>query len=266
MEEQENAPGFAARFGIRMQATRSRPPKRRWSREWLAYMESLHMGARIGRGRQYATGGNVRDIAVSPGSAVATVKGGAPQPYRCEISCETVPGDVRASLISYLRSRPMLLAGLLSGDLPEAAETRFRAEGCPLAPSVFSPLAAHCSCPDGAPFCKHAAAVLFRLGERFDADPLLLLEFRGIPRAALFGPPSPEQPGAAALQAADPGATLPDTANPDTGATAPADAPLASGDLLEFPGPFPFWRGESRFEDSIRECIDRAASAAAKAF
>jgi hypothetical protein len=34
--------------------------------------------------------------------------------------------------------------------------------------------------------------------------------------------------------------------------------------LIEFPGSLPFWRGESRFAESIQDCIDRAAEGARK--
>lgn len=245
---------FERRFGIRMQSTRSRPPRKRWSRQWQAYMESLQMGARIGRGRQYATGGNVRSLGVSPGLAVAEVRGGAPAPYRCEIRCEAADAATKGRIAEFLRSRPMLLARLLAGDLPEAVETRFRVEGVPLAPSELAPLAVHCTCPDGAAFCKHAAAVLFLLCETFDADPLLLLRFRGVDAAAIYGErndnPSTHQP------------VNPLSRQPDVPKTAALGNAAASGDLMEFPGPLTFWRGESRFSESVQECLDRASAAA----
>lgn len=254
---------FERRFGIRMQATRSRPPRRRWSRQWQAYMESLHMGARIGRGRQYATGGNVRSLVVSPGIAVAAVRGGAPEPYRCEISCETADAGTCGRLYEFLRSRPMLMARLLAGDIPEAVETRFRAEGVPLAPSEVAPLRVRCSCPDGATFCKHAAAVLFLLCETFDSEPLLLLKFRGLDIDRVFG--AADDDGLKGGKAENPmgGESGLQPPRPSGLQAAAADVTAAaSGDLMEFPGPLPFWRGESRFAESVQECLDRASAAA----
>jgi uncharacterized Zn finger protein len=245
---------FERRFGIRMQSTRSRPPRKRWSRQWQEYMESLHMGARIGRGRQYATGGNVRSLVVSPGLVMAEVRGSAPAPYRCEISCDAADAGACGRLADFLRSRPMLLARLLTGDLPEAVETRFRVEGVPLSPSDIARLSVHCSCPDGAAFCKHSAAVMFLLCETFDADPLLLLKFRGLDAAAIYG----EEADTQALRQPD-NPTPRQPGNPET--AAPGDV-AASGDLMEFPGPLPIWRGESRFAESVQECLDRASLAA----
>jgi uncharacterized Zn finger protein len=37
-----------------------------------------------------------------------------------------------------------------------------------------------CSCPDWALLCKHVAAVLYGIAVRFDEDPLLFFELRGI--------------------------------------------------------------------------------------
>ena len=245
---------FERHFGLRMQATRSRPPKRRWSRQWRDYMESLQMGARLGRGRQYATGGNVRSLEVAPGVVEAIVQGSDYEPYRCRILCEAMKGKTKAKLVESLQARPMLLARMLVGDLPEEVETRFRAEGLPLTPSELAPLTADCSCPDGAHFCKHAAAVMFLLVEVFDANPLLLLKFRGVSEQDLYGDVGGEGGKAEGRLQADNG----------KGAVAIATEQFVGGDLIEFPGSLPFWRGESRFAESIQDCIDRAAEGARK--
>ena len=258
--EPEGPGDFARKYGIRMQATRSRPPKKWWSRKWHDYMESLRMGARIGRGRQYATGGNIRELSVAPGVATAIIRGGAPEPYRCEILCETVDDGAREALAKELRARPMLLARLLAGELPEDAELRFKIAGCPLLPSPAAQLEARCSCPDVVPFCKHAAAALFLLGELFDSDPLLLLEFRGIDFADLFGcdraamrtsPVSPQPPREASGSPQSPHGVA------DLGSPFPF-----SGEIFAFPGQMPMWRGECRFADTVAECSARAAEAA----
>ena len=268
--EPEGAGDFARKYGIRMQATRSRPPKKWWSRKWHEYMESLHMGARIGRGRQYATGGNIRELSVAPGVATAIIRGGAPEPYRCEILCETVDDGAREALAKELRARPMLLARLLAGELPEDAELRFKIAGCPLLPSPAAQLEARCSCPDVVPFCKHAAAALFLLGELFDSDPLLLLEFRGIAFADLFGcdraamrtspaSPQPLREASGSPQSPHGVSILP---QPPCGVADFGSPFPLSGEIFAFPGQMPMWRGECRFADTVAECSARAAEAA----
>ena len=37
-----------------------------------------------------------------------------------------------------------------------------------------------CSCPDYASLCKHVASVLYAIGAKFDTDPRLFFELRGI--------------------------------------------------------------------------------------
>lgn len=254
---------FERRFGIRLQATRSRVPKQWWYRRWQDYMESLHMGVRIGRGRQYATGGNVRSLEIVPGGAVARVNGSGPEPYLCKITCEAARGGVREKLVAGIRENPMLLARILAGDLPEEIETRFRAAGLPLTPSHLAPLKAHCSCPDGAVFCKHSAAVLFLMGEAFGFEPLLLLEMRGITAKRLFGL-DPDELSAALLEGR--GEDSPDAMPPPAPNAGKATPPRPAFEesLMEFPGPLPFWRGESRFGDTVREMSDHAAAAASR--
>jgi len=244
---------FERRFGIRMQTTRSRAPKQWWSLRWHEYVESLRMGARLGRGRQYATGGNIKSLDIAPGFAEAVVGGSGPEPYRCRIECETASGRAGEELAAGLRGRPMLLARILAGDLPEELETRFRASGTPLVPTPFAPLSVKCSCPDSTEFCKHAAAVLLLLGEIFDREPLLLLEMRGIRCVDVFGIDRE------ALFAALADRTRTAAGGRPAGDGAPP-RPDFTHSLVEFPGQLPFWRGENRFADTVREFSDRAAA------
>lgn len=256
---------FEERFGIRAQTTRSQGRRKRWARQWQDYMEECRMGARIGRGRQYAMSGNVKSLRISPGVVEAVVRGMAPEPYNCRILCETVQGEEREALVAGLRMRPMLLALLLAGELPEQVETHFRAAGVPLVPSRLAPLKAECDCPDSAEFCKHSAAVMFLMCEAFEQDPLLLVRYRGISLDDIFGADAPggadtrlevpESPGADARAAEDAGVP----AGTAAGAV-PALEYAAEGGapLVDELGPLPFWRGDSRFCDTIRDCLSRA--------
>ena len=252
---------FEERFGIRLQATRSTRPKAWWGREWQDYMESCHMGARIGRGRQYATGGNLRSLAVSPGRAEASVAGSGGNRYVVRAECQTVGGAAKRRLLARLGA-PAVLARLLAGDLPERIGTVFKAEGFPLLPSPSFPLKVSCSCPDGAEHCKHVAALLFVLGEAACGNPLLLLRMRGIAEGELFGVEGFQDACAAiaaevAKSEAEPpaGASAGEAAEPPAFANASGRGPLAA--TL---GPLPLWRGESRFADAIQEYLACAAA------
>ena len=70
------------------------------------------------------------------------------------------------------------LESLLSGDFPdEMKELFFEKDGLFPSPAEIS---FTCSCPDWALMCKHVAATLYGIGARFDKDPLLFFELRGI--------------------------------------------------------------------------------------
>lgn len=249
--------------GIRAQLKRSQTPRKWWARKWVAYMEELAMGARLGRGRNYAASGQVFDIDVGPGFVEAKVQGGEDKPYLCRLECETVPDEEKARLVGDLKNRPMLLAQLLVRNLPESVETLFRKAGCPLLPTVERGFLPQCSCPDWSHFCKHVAAVLFLLGEAFEQNPMLLLQMRGIGEEELFGPPGPGTTPAARCAPKK-------SASPDFwGNNAPGKidygpVPEKEGEgapLVKRLGSLPFWRGESRFVETLGQCGHRAAEA-----
>jgi uncharacterized Zn finger protein len=70
------------------------------------------------------------------------------------------------------------LESLLCGDFPTDLQELFTDEGG-LFPSPRE-ISFQCSCPDWALMCKHVAAVLYGVGHRFDENPLLFFELRGI--------------------------------------------------------------------------------------
>jgi uncharacterized Zn finger protein len=109
-------------------------------------------------------------------------------------------------------------------------EQAFAAAGLSLFPSRREELRSECSCPDPVNPCKHVAATYYILAEAFDADPFLVLTWRGRPRDDLLA-------RLRELRAAQPveedEALEPVDAEPD-------DAPTPS--TVEAPLPADFWR------------------------
>ena len=70
------------------------------------------------------------------------------------------------------------LENLMAGNIPEDLKSLFIGKDG-LFPKPTE-LAFICSCPDWALLCKHVAAVLYGIGARFDENPLLFFELRGI--------------------------------------------------------------------------------------
>jgi uncharacterized Zn finger protein len=261
---------FAERFptavknGIRAQVRRTQAQRKPWARRWLAYMESLSMGARIGRGRNYAISGQIFDLQIGSGFVEAKVQGAEPRPYFCRLECDVVKGRDRKKIVDKLLEQPMLLAQLLVHNLPASAETLFRAAGYPIIPSREYPLRPRCSCPDRVSHCKHVAALLFIMGEAIEQDPMLLLKLRGIGEEELFGDPEvghPASEGPVASADAAKGGRPFWTAQPlpkdfDYGPGRDKDA--AAAPLARRLGPIPFWRGDERFLETLIQCGERS--------
>lgn len=250
------------RGGIRAQSSHGWHARAWWSRRWTEVMEHFRLGARLGRGRNYAVSGQVSALSVEVGRVAARVQGSTHEPYENEIRFHSVQGEAKARLVRALRADAVVTARLLVGDLPFEVETLFLAEGCPLFPRRANDVESRCSCPDWANPCKHLAAVYLLLGEAIARNPLVLLALRGIGRADLVGVSRPAAPAAAAPPAAEaltPEAFYgaPKPAFEDYG-TAPKTAVPAP--LIQRLGPLPFWRGQERFADTLEHLYARAAT------
>ena len=176
-------PRFAA--GIRAQESRTGSGRSWWAKRWTEILEGMGLGGRLGRGKNYATTGQVVSMAIEDNRLVARVQGTRPDPYEVTVSFRTPAGAARANIVAKLRAEPMLVARLLVDDLPTEVETFFLDEGLTLFPGgKLGPgrydMTTGCSCPDYANPCKHTSAVLLILGEAISRRPMTLLELRGI--------------------------------------------------------------------------------------
>ena len=67
---------------------------------------------------------------------------------------------------------------MINGNFPDDLKALFTEKGAGLFPAMAK-IHFGCSCPDYADMCKHVAAVLYGIGNRFDKDPLLFFTLRG---------------------------------------------------------------------------------------
>ena len=176
-------PRYAA--GIRAQELRTGAGRSWWARRWMQTMERMGLGARLGRGRNYAMSGQVTEMKIAGPEVSASVVGTRPDPYAVKIAFRAPEGEVRERIVRKIKSEPMLVARLLVDDLPTEVEMAFREEGLDLFPGgKLAPgrydMTTSCSCPDYANPCKHSSAVLMILGEEVARRPATLLELRGI--------------------------------------------------------------------------------------
>lgn len=249
---------IAIHGGIRAQIKRSQKSRKPWAVKWIDYIERLSMGARLGRGRGYATSGQVFDISISPGLISAKVQGVDPSPYLCTFQCETLNESARKEILSELKNSPLLLSQLLVHNLPDSLERHFQALSCPLIPTIEHCLVPRCSCLDHSEHCKHIAAVLLILCEAIEQDPLLLLRYRGITENDLFGDNSLPKISLSRkpLPVQRPSSFWGFDELPPVICTPSSDKQPPSP-LLTRLGTFPFWCGEERFLETLLDCFSR---------
>ncbi|NED11626.1 SWIM zinc finger family protein, partial [Streptomyces sp. SID9124] len=200
-----------------------------WGRAWVAALESLSMdGPRLSRGRDYADGGHVAAITVTPGHVVAYVHGSRPRPYRAELRLRAFTDPDWDTLLDAVAARPGHLAALLAKEMPHSLAETATAAGMTLLPTPGD-LDPACTCPDRGRPCKHVAALSYQMALLLDTDPFVLLLLRGRGERELL-----EELGRRnAAHSARERPPAPDTPS------VPAEEALADRFLPPLPAPFP---------------------------
>ena len=157
-----------------------------WAQRWIAVLESFGWASRLQRGRSYARSGHVLDLTITPGKVAARVQGSRAQPYRVSIALAPLSPQDWELATAAMAGQAVYAARLLAGEMPAEIEDAFAAARVPLFPRTGRDLTTACSCPDWANPCKHVAAVYYRLGQEFDADPFLLFRLRGRERESVL--------------------------------------------------------------------------------
>ena len=133
---------------------------------------------RLPRGRSYARGGTVGELAIGPGEVRAAVQGRRVRPYQVRVRVRVLEATEWDRVLDAIAAQVGHAAALLDGELlPEVADD-VRSAGTDLLPGPGE-LQPRCSCPDWADPCKHAAAVCYLVAGALDADPFSLLLLRG---------------------------------------------------------------------------------------
>jgi uncharacterized Zn finger protein len=172
--------------GVKARTKRGRIGSQWWSRRFIDVLESAGMGGRLQRGRRYARAGQVVTLDLEPGIVTALVQGSRPEPYDVTIEVDCLSEEEWQDVEDALAERAIFRAKLLAGEMPNEIEDVFDDVGVPLFPEEFDDFDMACSCPDWGMPCKHLAAVLYLLAERFDDDPFDVLLWRGQERDDLL--------------------------------------------------------------------------------
>jgi len=158
-----------------------------WGEHWVTALSRFGRGyaGRLARGRNYAQGGRVHDLAVRDGVVTASVTG--TDRYTVRLALQRLDDRAWDQAIRAMAGKARFAAQLLAGEMPRRIEEAFMAARATLFPARASDLRTECSCPDSANPCKHIAAVHYVLGDAFDRDPFLLFELRGRSKDQVLG-------------------------------------------------------------------------------
>jgi len=221
-------PRRQAKDGIKARSTRGEIGETWWSQRFIAALKEVADAGRLTRGRSYARSGQVMDLRVQPGAVTAKVQGSRPRPYEVLIRLTPFTDVEWARAEAALADQALFLAALLAGEMPRDVEQAFAAAGLSLFPSRRNELRSECSCPDPVNPCKHVAATYYILAEAFDADPFLVLTWRGRARHDLLA-------RLRELRAAQP-------VEEDEAVESVDAEPDAARTAVEAPAPADFWR------------------------
>ncbi len=158
-----------------------------WARLLASAVVPDEGSARAERGRELARDGAVSGVSVQEGAIRGRVRGSSGSDYAVSLETAVLPSQVWSESLRAARTRPSLEAGVegtvQSVHLAHYLETEQRAALVP--PSRG--LRTSCTCPDRerSSVCKHIAALAFVVADAIDADPSLLLRWRGCEPAAV---------------------------------------------------------------------------------
>ena len=224
----------AVEGGLKARSTRGAIAQTWWSGRFIAVLESIIVGGRLQRGRNYARRGQVLSMDVTAGLVSALVQGSRVQPYRVRIGLDAFGQPEWAAAERALAGSAWYSAKLLAGEMPEDIEDVFAELGLALFPASATELSMYCSCPDWQVPCKHIAAVFYLLAEAFDDDPFRILAWRGREREELLAGLHAARGALTPGRAASAGA--PDAGSPATAGEALADS---LGSFFALPAPLP---------------------------
>ena len=150
-----------------------------WGQAWCDNLEKYaDFESRLDRGKRYVRTGAVVDLKIQKGKVLARVQGRRKIPYKVEIRISPLSEERCQYAIQQCGRKIENLERLVNGDFPKELKEMFLGDkGLFPEPKEIS---FNCSCPDWALMCKHVAAVLYGIGARFDDNPLLFFELRGI--------------------------------------------------------------------------------------
>ena len=120
--------------GIKARSGRGQFGETWWASKWVGLLGSFGWSNRLQRGRSYARGGQVLNIAVKSGSVNAKVQGSRPKPYDIRITLAPLSDAQWNKAIAAMGAQALFAAKLLAGEMPQDIEEAFKSAGASLLP------------------------------------------------------------------------------------------------------------------------------------
>ncbi len=242
-----------------------------WGKEWITTLENFDIGERITRGKSYARKGQVTDLVITAKKGVAAkVQGSRVRPYKVSITLTPYSKEQNELMAQKLTSKPIYIAQLLSGEMPENLARVFKNSGLPLFPGKYNDLSTNCSCPDYSNPCKHIAAVFYLMAEAFDQDPFLLFTLRGIEKEEFLKKIGYKRRTAGSDQPAAIPEPLPLEHGAFWGYTPSPEpsfihrSPAVNATMVKQLGTIPYWRSAKNFTSTMESTYAKASLFAEK--
>ena len=157
-----------------------------WGSAWMKQLALCESGGMcLAPGRTLLRHGCVLDMRISRGCITALVS--ADELYEVELHLTPLEGEQLESLTLSCGNHINSLLSLLEGkvDTSVLEQLCHPENGILPTPQDWK---MHCTCPDWAEPCPHAAAAIYAAGCLIDADPKLLFTLRSIEPDALLAP------------------------------------------------------------------------------
>jgi len=149
-----------------------------WGMAWQRHLEGYaDYESRLPRGRSYLRQGKVYNLAIGAGEVAAEVAGS--ELYEVIITIKPLKKAHWKEIKDRCAGQIGTLLDLLGGKLGDGVLKVITDRDEGLFPKPKE-IIINCNCPDSAGLCKHAAAVLYAIGLKFDAEPGLFFKLRAV--------------------------------------------------------------------------------------
>ena len=150
-----------------------------WGISWIDNLEKYSDYInRLPRGKKYLKSDCILDLKIKKGRIDAIVQGSSSKPYEVSVHIKVLNKEKIEDIVQLCENKIESIENLINGKFPDTLKEVFIGKNG-LFPSP-NEIEFDCSCPDYASLCKHVASVLYAIGAKFDTDPRLFFELRGI--------------------------------------------------------------------------------------